>query len=79
MNKKVVFLLALFVLVAFYWFVIRPTQIRKDCNNEALDYSLIQGITGSRGTEEGRLAAIERKKLYDASYEYCVHSEGLEE
>lgn len=77
MNKKVVFLLVLSVLVAFYWFIIRPTQIIKNCNNEALDYSLTQGFTGSRGTEEGRLAAIERKKLYDAAYEYCLHSKGM--
>lgn len=77
MNKKVVFLLALSALLAFYWFIARPHIEIEKCNNEALDYSLTQGITGSRGTEEGRLAAIERKKLYDAAYEYCLHSKGM--
>lgn len=76
-HKLIIALILLSLLGLAYWYIARPYIERKNCSNEALDYSLIQGITGFKGTEEGRLASIERKKLYDAAYEYCLHSKGL--
>lgn len=68
-----IFAIILFILLL----VLKPYFDRKTCHNEALDYSLTQGLTGAKGTEEGIEAAVTRKQLYDAAYQYCLHDRGL--
>lgn len=78
-NSKKIYLILLIIIVGFlgYWFLFKPYFDKKACNNEALNYSLDQGLLGAKGTKAGIEAATKRKQLYDAAYEYCLHSKGI--
>lgn len=76
-KKKYLWLLVFALLFLSWWLLFKPYFDRKDCHNEALDYSLTQGLTGGKGTKEGIEAAIQRKQLYDPAYEYCLHDRGI--
>ena len=53
-------------LVIFYWFQIRPTQIKNYCDQVAWkETNLGNGISKSK------------RELYDWKYSQCLHSQGL--
>ncbi len=64
MNKKYLILLALLLIVVFYWFGLRPAQIRKDCYDYA--YS-----TPNLGDTKEWVTAT------DYYYTACLHRKGL--
>ena len=75
-SKKWILICLIFIAIVLY-FGFRPFLIKQQCSNEALDFGLLQGVTETKGTEEGRQAAIQRKELYELAYEQCLHSKGL--
>ena len=78
MSKNVVLIVvvfAVFVLGSFYWFELRPTNIRKECDKTAREDTIkatIQVCDASRGNYEGCLAEHKPKLFQD-----CLHSKGL--
>lgn len=77
MQKKYLLLIIFILIFLSWWLLLKPYLDRRTCHNEALDYSLTQGLLGSKGTKEGIESAIQRKQLYDPAYEYCLHSRGI--
>lgn len=62
MNKKIIVLLSLILTFLFYWFQIRPAQIRNYCDQVAWR----DGKSRSAGTD-----------FYDWKYTQCLHNKGL--
>lgn len=60
---KIIILLVLVGL--FYWYEWRPSEIKKDCNKEAVEKA--------RSVEDGNQAM----KIYDARYKSCLRENGL--
>lgn len=86
--REVIILVILFaLLLAFYWFQFRPSQIKKDCASKAVD--------NAKDTSKMRLelkrdmsddpklydSLIEKKTFneddYNFYYEACLHKNGL--
>ena len=70
MNKQkkiVIFLIILFLGFIFYWFQIRPSQIRQRCHKWIVD---LPGSIEKELSEKGI-------KAYDALYNRCLHEKGL--
>ncbi len=71
MNKQkkiMVFLIILILGFIFYWFQIRPSQIRKGCHRWIVDMP---------GEIEDQLGYAPARAKYDALYSSCLHREGL--
>lgn len=71
-SKLLITGIALVILgLGFYWFDLRPMQIRTRCNNEALDK--VGQATKQAGTSEGLFEG------YDLLYKTCIRKKGLKE
>jgi uncharacterized protein YxeA len=72
MNKKTIFigliLLILILVGVFYWYEWRPSQIRKNCYNSAVE----NPIRNPNATES------ERRSELNFIYQNCLKMEGLE-
>jgi uncharacterized membrane protein len=64
MSTKIYIILAILLIIAgaFYWFSVRPANIRSSCGNEASQTGALGGWTPSE---------------INSSYENCIHSHGL--
>jgi len=68
MKKEIILIIGIIlILIAglFYWFQIRPSQIRKTCHKEAIELASL---------EEGFDDAT---AYYDTWFEVCLNREGL--
>ena len=63
-KYKYLILIVLVLATAFYWYEWRPTQIRKECNLQAI--------------EEAKEASSYKTEMYEWSYKLCLRKEGLE-
>ena len=77
MRKRTYILITIAIIFLAYWLLFKPYIDRKSCHEEALYYSLTQGLSGVKGTKEGVESATQRKQLYDSAYEYCLHDRGV--
>ncbi len=69
MNKNVLAgVLVVVVIGGFYWFQIRPTQIKKECSTTVSEK--LAKIEGPRDIKEWQ-------DMYDLSYEKCLNSRGI--
>ena len=69
MNKKIIIIstIGIIILVGlFYWFEIRPSEIRKICNNESIEKSKTTPNNWSYD-------------LFDLYYKTCLRKNGLKE
>lgn len=83
-NKTVIFLLIILSLAgAFYWFQIRPAEIRKKCSDPAKALSVITNRSGKGQTEaEVKETILESGKgipssLQENLYRHCLVIHGL--
>ncbi len=60
--------LTILAFTLFYWFQIRPSQIRKGCHRWIVDMP---------GEIEDQLGYAPARAKYDALYSSCLHREGL--
>ncbi len=77
MNKKYIILLALLLIVVFYWFELRPAQIRKGCLAEvrgAAVRSYSDEVEPDRNKRE-----ILQERFINEEYKSCLHEKGLAE
>lgn len=66
--------LGLILLVLFYWFQIRPANIRKVCNKESYRRA---GIEWKRENPSNVNESLVYSKDVDKYYEVCLRSKGL--
>lgn len=65
--------------IAFYWFEVRPTQIRKKCDEKVLTeslYSVSQAEREKLRRDMNKINALEREKS-TFWYEQCLHENGI--
>jgi len=71
LNEIIILIVVILVLFGlFYWFSLRPTNIRKDCADE----SSIEAIVGMLDDKES-----EYEKQYNFNYKQCLQRNGLKE
>ena len=74
MNKKFILIISLIVIIlglAFYWFQLRPNQIKKDCSR------FLTGLPSRAPSNSGgRLTAIGSNSGEEA-YKKCLSENGL--
>ncbi len=75
MNKKLIILIVSILLIAFFWFEIRPAEIIKSCHKEALERSVLIYSAESYPdvNERGRLQEKDQKYSYDS----CLKKNGI--
>jgi len=64
MNKRILILIILVIVGLFYWYEWRPSQIKKYCNQWALDKSKTSDTTYNREGYENYYARCLREKGY---------------
>ena len=65
---------------SFYWFQLRPSNIRKQCNERVLkeqEYSTSKAEREQLNNEMVKINAVEREKA-DFFYKDCLHQKGIE-
>lgn len=62
--QKLIGISVLIFLFLFYWFQIRPSQIKSECTDLALK---------SATNDEG----LYKKSTFDSNYQICLHKKGL--
>lgn len=77
MSKKYLILLALLLIVVFYWFEIRPASIRSDCMKKATDEA-VTSITDEREPNTYKRGKMQEEYITNA-YKDCLHEKGLAE
>jgi len=76
MSKIIVIIVAVFILVGgwFYWFQLRPSQIRQSCQKQATDRSSGDCRNVTTGRENGGYESCVAKL---GGYDSCLHDKGL--
>lgn len=67
--------------IAFYWYEIRPAQIRTRCNKKVMNEGYALTSEAERellGNDMNKINEFERKKG-EYWYIYCLHDNGLKE
>ena len=80
MNKKLL-TIVLVLAVVFYWYEIRPANIRSKCNKKVLmerQYSTTKFEKDQLGGDMNRINKVEREKT-DFWYKDCLRDNGLKE
>ncbi len=71
-KYKELFIIGLIILgLAFYWYEYRPSQIKKECFNKAIDFRIeVKDKIDSISSED-------LNKSYDFIYKNCLRQRGL--
>lgn len=71
MKNKIILSLGVLIVFgfSFYWFDLRPKQIRAECSNESREK--VSEATKKAGTSEGLYEG------YDFLYKICIRNKGL--
>jgi len=80
-NKYTFFIFALILVSLFYWYEIRPSNIRKTCEKYVFDNMLWQTSTHERerlGNDMNKINEKEREKQ-TFYYTECLHESGINE
>ena len=75
MDKKVVLLAVIVGAVILYWFGIRPENVRKDCNKEAIEES-VRTISFEDEPDTDKREALQYK-AQENYYTSCLRRNGL--
>lgn len=67
-NNKYLITIILIAGLLFYWFQIKPSQIKSDCANSS---------TENMQSSKMRRSALDWQRSYDLIYENCLHKNGL--
>ncbi|MDO8610646.1 MAG: hypothetical protein Q7R95_08935 [bacterium] len=80
--QKIIIIVLIILAVAFYWYGIRPAQIRKNCHKKVWDDpSLVLTTNFERNQLGGDMNKINKAEREKADYWYkdCLNENGLKE
>lgn len=82
-NKLLLFIILLVLCVAFYWFQLRPSTIKSNCNSQALDQArnMTKVRAQMRPQDLDTVKAAENNLFqtsdYNSYYDRCLQEKGL--
>lgn len=78
-NKYTFTIIALISVGLFYWYEIRPSNIRKSCENYVLDNRLWQTSAQERDLLGNDMNKINEKEREKSTFHYseCLHRSGI--
>lgn len=69
-SKLIGFSIVVILLLSFYWFFYRPSKIRENCHQKAVNEVFAIGNKGLESTFE--------TQTYKDAYSACLHESGLQ-
>lgn len=77
LKNKALFVLGILVIGSFYWFQLRPSLIKQDCQDYAREMGSLYFGNEFIQKEEPLIRSQLQEEYMKGSYDRCLHDKGL--